>query len=78
MTDTIPIFINDRCLRVAPGTTLGEALAAHEPAFLTDLLGGQLHLTDGRAIVVDPDLVPSAGMIFRARRSARLGGSADA
>ncbi len=78
MTPTIPIFVNDRCLEVPPGTTVGQALAEHEPELFAALLGGTLHLTDGRAIVVDASLTPAAGAIFRARRSARLGGSADA
>jgi hypothetical protein len=78
VTSSIPIFVNDRCLHVPPGTTLGEALADHEPELFAALLGGTLRLTDGRAIPVDPGLTPAAGAIFRARQSARLGGSADA
>ncbi len=78
MTSSIPIFVNDRCLQVPPGTTLGQVLAEHEPELFAALLGGTLNLTDGRAILVDPALTPAAGAIYRARKSARLGGSADA
>lgn len=78
MTSSIPIFLNDRCLRVPPGITLGEVLASHEPELFAALLGGTLHLTDGRSIPVDPAMTPAAGAIYRARQSARLGGSADA
>ncbi len=78
MTSSIPIFLNDRCLRVPPGTTVGEVLASHEAELFAALLGGTLHLTDGRSIPVDPSMTPGAGAIFRARISARLSGSADA
>jgi hypothetical protein len=75
---SIPVFINDRAIRVAPGTTLGQALAEHEPELFAALLAGRLLLTDGRSIPADADLPVHAGSIFRARESARMGGAADA
>lgn len=78
MTDTIPIFVNDRPLRVAVGATLGEVLATHDPALLVALLDGQALATDARTLAVDVDAPVAAGSIFRVRRSARLGGTADA
>ncbi len=60
------------------GETLGDLLAEHEPDLFAALLGGQAIATDGRALPVDPAQTLTAGAIFRVRRSARLGGIADA
>ena len=78
MTSSIPIFVNGRSLRVAPGMTLAQVLAEYEPELFASLLGGRLLATDGRAVAVDFDVSVTAGSIFRVRASARLGGDADA
>ncbi len=78
MTSTIPIFLNERALRVPAGATFSQVLAGFEPDLFASLLGGRLVVTDARAIPVDVDAPVVAGSIFRARESARLGGTADA
>lgn len=78
MTSTIPIFVNERALRVPAGATLSQVLAEFEPDLFAALLGGRALVTDARALPVDVDAPVTAGSIFRARESARLGGTADA
>jgi hypothetical protein len=78
VTSLIPIFVNERALRVAAGATLSQVLAEFEPDLFAALLGGRVLATDARAIPVDVDAPVAAGSIFRVRESARLGGTADA
>lgn len=78
VSDTLPIFVNDRALRVPVGATLGAALAEHDPELLAEVLGGTARVTDGRLLPVDPDSVVHAGAIYRVARSARAAGAADA
>lgn len=76
--ETIPVFVNDRPLRVPVGATLGSILAEHDPDLLAEVLGGSARVTDGRLIPVDPDGPVHAGAIYRVSRSARAAGAADA
>jgi len=78
VTSTIPIFVNERALRVPAGVTLSEVLAEFEPDLFAALLGGRLLATDARGIPVDVASRVAAGSIFRVRESTRLGGTADA
>ena len=47
--DLIPIFINGRPIRVAPGRSLAQALGDHDPDLLALLLGGAT-ATDARGL----------------------------
>jgi hypothetical protein len=70
------IFINDKPLDVAPGTSVRGAVEAFDPALAFDL-GGRAQATDGRGIALLPADVLHAGSILRVMRSARQAGDAD-
>ena len=75
---TIPIFINDRRVLVAPGTTAGAAAGLADPAVGSGLADGMAYLTDGRGIRMALDLVITAGAIIRVVKTARRAADADA
>ncbi|MGE0440414.1 MAG: hypothetical protein AB7S39_07960 [Gemmatimonadales bacterium] len=68
---TIPVFLNDRCLMVAPGTTAVEAVRQEDAALADAVAAGTANLTDGRGIALAPESPLGAGAILRAARSAR-------
>jgi adenosine deaminase len=70
MSGTIPVFVNERYLAVAPGATVRQAVGLLDPA-LASGLGGGVAATDGRGLPLDPDAPVTAGSIIRAVRSAR-------
>ena len=78
MIPDLPVFLNGRALSVPAGATLGDLLAEHEPDLLVALMAGEGFATDARGLPVEPAVPLTAGAIFRVRRSARLGGTADA
>ncbi len=68
---TIPVFVNDRRVTVAPGTTAEGAAIAADPN-LTETLGdGRAYLTDGRGIRMELNTLIGPGAIIRVVRSAR-------
>ena len=73
----IPIFVNGRPLRVAPGRSLAQSLGDHDPDLLALLLGGSI-ATDARGLPGDADAPVTAGAIYRVQRSARVEESTDA
>jgi hypothetical protein len=75
--DLIPIFINGRPIRVAPGRSLAQALGDHDPDLLALLLGGAT-ATDARGLPVDAEAPVAAGAIYRLQRSARVEEVTDA
>lgn len=76
---TIPVFLNGRPARVAPGTTLAALVAQEAPGLAAAFAAGDARATDARDLPVSPDLVLSAGAIFRVLKSSRAqGGPADA
>lgn len=68
---TIPVFVNDRCINVAPAATARAAVAAADPGLGEALGDGRAHLTDGRGIRIDPAATVGAGAIIRVIRTAR-------
>lgn len=78
MIPDLPVFLNGRALSAPSGQTLADLLAEHEPDLLIALMAGEGFATDARGIPVETGVPLTAGAIFRVRRSARLGGTADA
>lgn len=68
---TIPVFVNDRRVEIAPGTTALAAALAADPSLAESLDDGRAHLTDGRGIRMDPAALIGAGAIIRVVKSAR-------
>ena len=78
MTDTIPVFVNDRRLEVPRGATAAVAAALFDPAFAARPDAPAPVLTDARGLPVAPDAVLATGTILRVAVSARRAGGADA
>ena len=66
------VFLNDRPVEVAAGSTLGQLVAATLPDLAGGLGTGSVVASDGRGVSVTADEVLRACMIFRVTRSARL------
>ena len=71
MTEPVRIFIDDRGVSVAPGTTVLAAVAGLDPARAERVRSGLAYLTDGRGIRLDADTAVYQGAIFRVVISAR-------
>lgn len=68
---TIPVFVNDRRVEVAPGATARVAALAADQSLAESLGDGRAYLTDGRGIRMDPAAPIEAGAIIRVVKSAR-------
>ena len=76
---TIPVFLNGRQAQVPVGSTLASLLAQEDPGLSAAFAAGTARATDARDLPVSPDLVLSAGAIFRVLKSSRAQvGPADA
>lgn len=75
MTEPILVFVNQRAVRVPPGSTAGQAVAAADPALAGLLAPGSgapsAYLTDARGIRLDPSEPVHAGSILRVIVTAR-------
>lgn len=82
MTEPILVFVNQRAVRVPPGSTAGQAVAAADPALAGLLAPGSgapsAYLTDARGIRLDPSEPVHAGSILRVIVTARARDEADA
>lgn len=78
MTDTIPVFVNERRLEVPRGATAAAAAALLDPAFAARPDAAAPVITDARGLPVPPDTILATGMILRVAASARRVGGADA
>jgi hypothetical protein len=78
MSDSIPVFVNERPLTVRLGSTAGEAATALDPALAARIVDGSATLTDARGLPVAPATRLSAGAILRVAVRARRAGGADA
>ncbi|PYP41263.1 MAG: hypothetical protein DMD43_06925, partial [Gemmatimonadetes bacterium] len=65
MTEPVLVFVNERAVRVPPGATAEDAVAAMEPALAERLRAGAAYLTDGRGIRLPPGEAVHAGTIVR-------------
>ncbi len=73
MTDTIPVFLNERLVRVPAGSTVSELIAAHAADLAAEAAGGQLLVTDARGLALPGETPVAAGLVLRVFRSARTG-----
>lgn len=68
---TVPVFVNDRCLTVGSGLSVGEVLGLADPAWAAAMTTGTIVISDGRGITLAPATIVTAGMIVRVVVSAR-------
>lgn len=78
MPTSVPVFVNDRCLYVEPGTSVRVVVILADDSFADDLASGRAYVTDGRGIECDLETTVAAGMVLRVVRTARRPTSADA
>lgn len=71
MSDPVTVFINERPVRAAAGSSAADAVALLDPALAGSLLRGGAYLTDARGIRVEPGAPVYSGAIFRVVQSAR-------
>jgi hypothetical protein len=74
VSELIPVFVNDRAVRMAPECVLADAIAACDPELARGVREGTARVTDGRGIVLDPDAAVYPGAILRVVVSARRRG----
>lgn len=73
MSDPIVVFVNDRPVRLAPGASVRDAVAAADPALAARLAAGgeTTYVTDARGLRLPLEEVVFAGAIVRVVASAR-------
>ena len=71
MPDTIRVFVNQRAMDLAPGTTVTDAVRAADSALARALADGIALVTDGRGLPLAPDQTLSSGAIVRVVISSR-------
>jgi hypothetical protein len=76
MTDSIPVFVNERRVLIPRGGTAAMAAQQLDAAFAAG--GATVTITDARGLPVPPDAVLATGAILRVAVSARRGSGADA
>lgn len=72
------IFLNALPLDLAPGATVGDAVAAHDPGMAAQVTAGRARVTDARGIDLPLDAPLAAGSILRVLVSARRTSGEDA
>jgi hypothetical protein len=65
------IFLNAIPLDLEPGTTVRDAISAHDPAMAEQVSAGRARVTDARGIDLPLDAPLAAGSILRVIVSAR-------
>ena len=71
MSGEIPVFVNDRAVRLAPSCVLSDAIAAVDAELARAVREGTARVTDGRGIALDPGGPVYPGAILRVVVSAR-------
>lgn len=71
MSEPIPVFIDDSLVRLDPGATVADAVAALGGEAPAQLAAGSAYVTDGRGIRLPADAPLHAGAILRLVVSAR-------
>jgi hypothetical protein len=77
VTAPVLVFVNERAVRVPPGTTAEGAVRAADPALAARLGEGAGYVTDGRGIRLDAASPVYEGAILRVVVSARREGERD-
>jgi hypothetical protein len=70
------IFLNAMPLDLEPGATVGDAIAAHDPAMAGQVAAGRARVTDARGIELPLETPLAAGSILRVIVTARRADSA--
>lgn len=70
MTGPVPIFVDERAVAVASGTSVLQAVAGEDAALAAALREGRAYVTDGVGRPVRLDVTVFPGAIFRVVRSA--------
>lgn len=78
MSELIPVFVNDRVVRMAAECVLADAVAAVDAELARAVREGSARVTDGRGIALDPGTVVYPGAILRVVVSARRREDTDA
>jgi len=79
MSEPVLVFVNERPVRLAPGSTAADAVAGMDVRLAAGLARGAAYLTDGRGIRCDPSTPVTPGAIFRVVLTARADpGASDA
>ena len=68
--ELMTVFVDERPVAVARGSTARDAVAAFDPDIASKLDDGLAYLTDGVGSKIDADVSLSAGSIIRIVRSA--------
>jgi hypothetical protein len=71
VSDTIPVFVNGQCIRIAAGQSAAGAVALHDAELAARLADGTAYVTDGRGIRLPADAPIHAGAILRVIVTAR-------
>ena len=74
MSELIPVFVNDRAVRMAAECVLADAIAAADAELARAVREGTARVTDGRGIALDPGAAVYPGAILRVVVSARRRG----
>ena len=71
MTEPVVVFVNERAVRVPPGSTAEAAVTAQDPGLGEKLRDGAAYVTDGRGIRLASGDAVYAGAILRVVVSVR-------
>jgi hypothetical protein len=71
VSELIPVFVNDRAVRLAAECVLADAIAAADAELGRAVRDGTARVTDGRGIALDPGAGVYSGAILRVVVSAR-------
>lgn len=74
MSESIPVFVNEKAVRVATASSVAQAITAYDEAMAGALAAGSAQVTDGRGIALDPAAPVYPGAILRVFVSARRRG----
>lgn len=78
MSETLTVFVNGAALRLAPGSTVLDAVAAADPAAAEAVRGGTRAVADSRGLVVAPETPLTGGFVMRVVSARQLADRADA
>lgn len=71
MSEFIPVFVNDRAVRVPPSCSVAQAVAVYDAALAAALGAGGARVSDGRGIAMEAGTPVYSGAILRVILSAR-------
>jgi hypothetical protein len=75
MTEPIRIFVDERPLNAAPGSSVLQAVAGDAAELAAALREGRAYVTDGVGRPIEPSATVFPGAIYRVVHSARRQGS---